>query len=98
MAKLPRINMTPKQVLARAQRVQREEAGESRIARSQPPKTKPATPTMPAAQRNATQATLDRAARMQREESISEGLLLKRGNPNVIRTTVNMRSTPKKGK
>ena len=99
MAKPPRINMSPKAVLGRAQRVQREEAGESRIARSMPPKNKPATPTMSAAQRAATQATLRRAERVQREESMSEGLLLKRGKPDVIRTTVRERMTPpKKGR
>lgn len=99
MAKPPRINMTPKAVLGRAARVQREEAGESRIARVQPPKNKPATPTMSAAQRAATQATLRRAERIQREESMSEGLLLKRGKPDIIRTTVRERMTPpKKGR
>lgn len=99
MAKPPRINMTPKAVLGRAARVQKVEAGESRLARAQPPKNKPATPTMSAAQRAATQATLRRAERMQREESMSEGLLLKRGKPDIIRTTVRERMTPpKKGR
>lgn len=55
------------------------------------PQNKPAPPV--------TQRDLNRHARIQREESMSEGLLLKRGNPNVIRTTVNERTTPtKKGK
>ena len=99
MAKPPRIDMSPKAVLGRAARVQKLEAGESRLARAQPPKNKPATPTMSAAQRAATQATLDRAARVQREESLSESLLMKRGKPNVISTTVRERMTPpKKGR
>ena len=45
-----------------------------------------------------TQKTLDRAARIQGMEA-SESLLLKRGKPDVIRTTVAERMTPtKKGK
>ena len=98
MAKPPRINMSPKAVLGRAERMQKLEAGESRIARSMPAK-KPATPTMSAAAKAATDATLRRAERIQREESISENLLMKRGKPDVIRTTVRERMTPpKKGR
>ena len=98
MAKPPRINMSPKAVLGRAERMQKLEAGESRIARSMPAK-KPATPTMSAAAKAATDATLRRAERIQREESISENLLMKRGKPDVISTTVRERMTPpKKGR
>lgn len=98
MAKPPRINMSPKAVLGRAERMQKLEAGESRIARSMPAK-KPATPTMPAAAKAATNATLRRAERIQREESISEKLLMKRGKPDIISTTVRERMTPvKKGR
>ncbi len=43
-----------------------------------------------------TQAMLDRHARMQGEEARSEAMLLKRGRPNVIRTTVAERMTPTK--
>jgi hypothetical protein len=39
---------------------------------------------------------LDRHARMQGEEARSEAMLLKRGRPNVIRTTVAERMTPTK--
>tara|TARA_R110000868_G_scaffold190741_2_gene434584 strand:+ start:1701 stop:1976 length:276 start_codon:yes stop_codon:yes gene_type:complete len=42
-----------------------------------------------------TQEALDRYARIQGEEARSD-LLLRRGNPDVIRTTVNMRATPTK--
>ena len=98
MAKPPRINMSPKAVLGRAERMQKLEAGESRIARSMPAK-KPATPTMSAAAKAATDATLRRAERIQREESISENLLMKRGKPDIISTTVRERMTPvKKGR
>lgn len=98
MAKPPRINMSPKAVLGRAERMQKLEAGESRIARSMPAK-KPATPTMSAAAKAATNATLRRAERIQREESISEKLLMKRGKPDIISTTVRERMTPvKKGR
>ena len=98
MAKPPRINMSPKAVLGRAERMQNLEAGESRIARSMPAK-KPATPTMSAATKAATNATLRRAERIQREESISENLLMKRGKPDIISTTVRERMTPvKKGR
>lgn len=98
MAKPPRINMSPKAVLGRAERMQKLEAGESRIARSMPAK-KPATPTMSAAAKAATNATLRRAERIQREESISENLLMKRGKPDIISTTVRERMTPvKKGR
>ena len=97
MAKPPRINMSPKAVLGRAERMQKLEAGESRIARSMPAK-KPATPTMSAAAKAATNATLRRAERIQREESISESLLMKRGKPDVISTTVRMKETPAKKK
>lgn len=98
MAKPPRINMSPKAVLGRAERMQKLEAGESRIARSMPAK-KPATPTMSAAAKAATNAVLRRAERIQREESISESLLMKRGKPDVISTTVRERMTPvKKGR
>lgn len=45
-----------------------------------------------------TQRDLDRHARIQGMEA-KESLLLKRGSPTVIRTTVNERTTPtKKGK
>lgn len=84
--------------LKRAERAQAMEAGESRLARSMPPKNKPATPTMSAAAKAKTQATLSRAERMQREEAIGDALLMKRGKPNVIRTTVNERTTPAKKK
>ena len=98
MAKPPRINMSPKAVLGRAERMQKLEAGESRIARAMPAK-KPATPTMSAAAKAATNAALRRAERIQREESISESLLMKRGKPDVISTTVRERMTPvKKGR
>lgn len=98
MAKPPRINMSPKAVLGRAERMQKLEAGESRIARSMPAK-KPATPTMSTAAKAATNAALRRAERIQREESISESLLMKRGKPDVISTTVRERMTPvKKGR
>jgi hypothetical protein len=43
-----------------------------------------------------TQGRLDRHARMQGEEARSEALLLKRGRPDVIRTTVAERMTPTK--
>jgi len=43
-----------------------------------------------------TQGRLDRNARMQGEEARSEAMLLKRGRPNVIRTTVAERMTPTK--
>lgn len=43
-----------------------------------------------------TQAMLDRHARMQGEEARSEAMLLRRGRPDVIRTTVAERMTPTK--
>jgi hypothetical protein len=43
-----------------------------------------------------TQGRLDRNARMQGEEARSEAMLLKRGRPDVIRTTVAERMTPTK--
>lgn len=96
MAKAPRIDMSPKAVLGRAERMQKLEAGESRLARAMPA-NKPATPTMSPAAKAATQATLARAERIQREEA-GESALVRR-NPNVIRTTTNYRATPvKKGK
>ena len=96
MAKPPRINMTPKAVLGRAARVQKLEAGESRLARVMPPKSKPATPTMSPAAKAATQAALSRAARVQREEA-GESMLVRR-SPSVVRTTTNYRPTPTKKK
>ena len=63
-------------------------------------KTKPAAP-KPAATKPApanTAATLKRAERMQALEA-KESLLLKRGKPDIIRTTVTERMTPtKKGR
>ena len=54
---------------------------------------------MSAAAKAATNATLRRAERIQREESISEKLLMKRGKPDIISTTVRERMTPvKKGR
>jgi hypothetical protein len=43
-----------------------------------------------------TQGRLDRNARMQGEEARSEAMLLRRGRPDVIRTTVAERMTPTK--
>ena len=99
MAKTP-MKMDTKSVLARAERVQKLEAGESRLARAMPPKNKPATPTMSAATRAATQATLARAERVQREEARGDAMLMKKKPaPTAIRTTVSYRPTPmKKGK
>ena len=104
MAKPPRVtmpkvkpNMAPKAVLGRAERIQKMEAGESRLANSMPPKNKPATPTMSPADRARTQATLNRAARILGEEA-SESLLMKRKPVDVIRTTVRMKETPVKKK
>ena len=98
MAKPPRINMTPKAVLGRAERMQKLEAGESRLARAMPAK-KPATPTMSAADRARTQATLDRAARIQGEEAGESMLMRKKSVQPVVKTTVSYRPTPmKKGK
>lgn len=103
MAKPPRLSapkikydMSPKAVLGRAERVQRMEAGESRMARSMPAK-KPATPTMSPAAAAATRATLARAERIQREEA-GESMLMKRKPVEVIRTTVRMKETPAKKK
>jgi hypothetical protein len=53
-----------------------------------PAQTRPAPPV--------TQGALDRYARLQDEETRSESRLVRRGNPDVIRTTVNMRATPTK--
>ena len=98
MAKSPRIDMSPKAVLGRAERMQKLEAGESRMARAMPAK-KPATPTMSPAARAATQATLSRAERIQREEAGESMLMKKKAVQPVVRTTVNYRPTPmKKGK
>lgn len=98
MAKMP-ARMAPKNVLARAERVQKLEAGESRIAKAMPPKNKPATPTMSPAERARTQATLGRAERVQREEARGDALLMKRkAAPAVVKTTVNYRATPTKKK
>ena len=83
--------------LGRAERVQKMEAGESRLAKYQPPKNKPATPMVPPADRARTQATLSRAERIQREEA-GESMLLKRKPVDVIRTTVRMKETPAKKK
>lgn len=94
MAKTP-MKMDTKSVLARAERAQKMEAGESRLARAMPPKTKPATPTMSAATRAATQATLSRAERVQREEARGDAMLMKKKSaPAVIRTTVSYRPSP----
>ncbi len=95
MAKMPRM-MSPKAVLGRAERIQKLEAGESRIAKSMPAKNKPATPTMSPAARAATQAALSRAERIQREEAGESALMKKK--PDVIRTTVSYRPTPTKKK
>ena len=92
----PSFSMDPKSVLGRAERVQRMEAGESRMARSMPAK-KPATPTMSPAAAAATRATLARAERIQREEA-GERMLMKRKPVEVIRTTVRMKETPAKKK
>lgn len=89
-------DMSTAAVLARAERMQRAEAGESRLAKAMPA-NKPATPTMSAAATAATKAALARAERVQREEA-SESRMVRR-NPNVISTTTNYRATPaKKGK
>ena len=96
MAKAPRIDMSPKAVLGRAERMQKLEAGESRMARAMPAK-KPATPTMSSAARAPTQATLARAERIQREEA-GESALMKRKPVEVIRTTTMYRPTPTKKK
>ena len=65
-------------------------AGAAAKAAPKAAQTRPAPPV--------TQAALDRYARIQGEEARSD-LLLRRGNPDVIRTTVNMRATPtKKGR
>lgn len=94
MAKMP-ARMAPKVTLPRAERVQKLEAGESRLARAMPPKNKPATPTMSAATRAATQATLARAERVQREEARGDAMLMKKKPaPTAIRTTVNYRPSP----
>lgn len=96
MAKSPRIDMSPKAVLGRAERMQKLEAGESRMARAMPAK-KPATPTMSPAAAAATRATLARAERIQREEA-GESALMKRKPVEVIRTTTMYRPTPTKKK
>lgn len=96
MAKPPRIIMSPKAVLGRTERMQKLEAGESRLARSMPPKNKPATPMMTPADRARTQATLNRASRIQGEEAGESMLVGKK--PQVIRTTVRMKETPAKKK
>ena len=88
--------MAPAAVLGRAERVQRLEAGESRIARSQPPKAKPATPAMSAAATGAAQSALARAERIQKLEA-GESRLVKKA-PAVTRTTVDYRTTPAKKK
>ena len=59
----------------------------------QMPKPKPVAPTMSKA---ATQATLGRAERIQREEAGESMLVGKK--PQVIRTTVRMKETPAKKK
>lgn len=92
------MKMDTKSVLARAERMQREEAGESRLARAKPA-NKPATPTMSAAARAATQAALGRAERVQREEARGDALLMrKKAAPAVIKTTVSYRPSPTKKK
>ena len=97
MAKPAAKPMAPAAVLGRAERIQKMEAGESRLARSMPPKNKPATPMMSPAAAAATRAALGRAERIQREEA-GESMLLKRKPVDVIRTTVRMKETPAKKK
>lgn len=93
------MKMDTKSVLARAERVQKQEAGESRLAKAMPAKNKPVTPTMSAAARAATQATLSRAERVQREEARGDALLMrKKAAPAVIKTTVSYRPSPTKKK
>ena len=89
----PTPQMTPKATLGRAARVQGLEAGESRLAKTMPPKNKPATPTMSAAAKAATQAAISRAQRVQGEEA-GESMLMKRKPPQVI---YKMKSTPSRG-
>ena len=90
--------MSPSAVLGRAERIQKMEAGESRLAKYQPPKNKPATPMVPSADRARTQATLSRAERIQGEEARGDALLMQRKPVDVIRTTVRMKETPAKKK
>ena len=98
MAKSP-MKMDTKSVLARAERVQKLEAGENRLAKAMPAKNKPVTPTMSTAARAATQATLSRAERVQREEARGDALLMKKKPaPAVIKTTVSYRPSPMKKK
>ena len=94
MAKPAAKPMAPAAVLGRAERIQKMEAGESRLARSMPPKNKPATPMMSPAASAAARAALGRAERIQREEAGESMLVGKK--PQVIRTTVRMKETPAK--
>ena len=96
MAKPAAKPMAPAAVLGRAERIQKMEAGESRLARSMPPKNKPATPMMSPAASAAARAALGRAERIQREEAGESMLVGKK--PQVIRTTVRMKETPAKKK
>lgn len=91
----PGFAMDTKSVLARAERMQRMEAGESRIAKAMPAK-KPATPTMSPAAAAATKAALARAERIQKMEAGESALARKK--PSVISTTVRMKETPVKRK
>ena len=93
-----KIDMSTAAVLARAERAQKMEAAESRLARAKPA-NKPATPTMSAAARAATQATLSRAERVQRQEAGESAMLRRKPAQPVVKTTVSYRPTPmKKGK
>jgi hypothetical protein len=105
MAKPPRMSapkVKPMQAtLNRAERMQKLEAAESRLARATPPKNKPATPTMSPAARAATQAALSRAERVQAEEARGDAMLMRRrpAAKDVISVVTRMRETPvKKGK
>ena len=97
MAKPAAKTMNPSAVLGRAERIQKLEAGESRLVRPMATKSKAAPLIMAPADRARTQATLNRAARIQREEA-GESMLLKRKPVDVIRTTVRMKETPAKKK
>ena len=97
MAKSP-MKMDTKSVLGRAERAQKLEAAESRIAKAMPAKNKPVTPTMSAAAKAATQAALSRAERVQREEAGESALIRKKAAPAVIKTTVSYRPSPMKKK
>jgi hypothetical protein len=95
---VPKMNVAA--TLKRAERVQGMEARESRLARSMPPKNKPATPTMSAAQRAAIKATLGRAERIQAEEARGDEMLMRRkpAAKDTISVVTRMRETPAKKK